>query len=100
MSRPARLKLCHRDPNSVTLTAELSRPGYVVLLDRYDPSWQASVDGHAVTVWRANQNFRAVYADAGRHDIRFEYRQRGLRLGLVISVATLLAMAAFAYFKR
>ena len=94
------VEIVHRDPNSVALRAQLSRPSYVVLLDRYDPNWKATLDGHATTVWRANQIFRAVYADAGRHEIRFDYRQRGLRLGLIISLATLAAMAALGYFKR
>jgi len=78
-----------RQPNTVVLRAELSRPGYVVLLDRFDPNWHATVDGEEVPIVRANHLFRAVRADTGRHEVRFYYRQRGLRAGLVISVATL-----------
>jgi hypothetical protein len=94
------VEIVHRDPNSITLRAQLSRSGYVLLLERYDPGWQATVDGHPTTVWRANQIFRAVYANAGSHEIRFEYHQRGLVLGGIISLATLIAMAALGYFKR
>ena len=94
------VEIVKRDPNSVTLHAQLSRPAYVLLLERYDPGWQATVDGHATTVWRANQIFRAVYAGAGRHEIRFEYHQRGLVLGGIISLTTLIAMAVLGYFKR
>ena len=93
------VEVTHRDPNSVTLQAQLSRPAYVVLLDRYDPSWQATIDGRETTVWRANQTFRAVYAEAGPHEIRFDYRQRGLREGLIVSLVTLAALIAL-YFKR
>jgi uncharacterized membrane protein YfhO len=93
------VEIVHRDPNSITLQAQLSRPAYVVLLDRYDPSWQATIDGRETTVWRANQIFRAIYAGAGRHEIRFDYRQQGLRGGLIISLATLAALIAL-YFKR
>lgn len=81
-----------RDPNSVTLRAQLARPAYVVLLDRYDPNWQATLDGRSAPVLRANQIFRAVYAGAGQHEIRFDYHQRGLRRGLVISLVTLVAL--------
>ncbi len=93
------VEIVHRDPYSVTLQAQLSRPGYVVLLDRYDPSWEATIDGHPATVWRANQIFRAVYADAGRHEIRYDYHQRGLRAGLVISLLTLATMVVLAFSK-
>ena len=92
-------EIIDRHPNSLTLRAQLARPAYVVLLDRYDPNWQATVDGRPAPVLRANQIFRAVYAGAGLHEIRFTYRQRGLRLGVIISLLTL-AMLAVLYFKR
>jgi hypothetical protein len=93
------VQIVRRDPNSVTLHAQLAHAAYVVLLDRYDPNWQATLDGHPATVFRANQIFRAVYAGAGFHEIRFDYRQRGLRLGIVISLATLTALMVL-YFRR
>jgi hypothetical protein len=93
-SAPAgQVEIVHRDPNSVTLRAQLARPAYVVLLDRYDPNWQATVDGRPAPVLRANQIFRAVYAGAGLHDIRFDYRQRGFRLGMIISLLTAATLA-------
>ncbi len=82
-------KIVARPANAIILRAELSRPGYLVLLDRYDPNWHATLDGGEVPVRRANQIFRAVYAPAGRHDIRFYYQQRGLLAGMVISLVTL-----------
>ena len=98
-SSPAgHVEIVHRDPNSVTLRAELARPAYVVLLDRYDPSWEATLDGRPAPVLRANQIFRAVYAGAGAHEVRFEYHQRGLRLGVMISLLTLAALAVL-YFN-
>jgi hypothetical protein len=86
------VEIMHRAPDSVTLQARLSRPAYVVLLERYDPSWQAVVDGRPATIWRANQLFRAVYAEAGTHEIVFQYQQRGLRTGLIISVITVIML--------
>jgi len=38
-------------------------------------------------VWRANHLFRAVRAPAGQHEVRFVYRQRGLRVGIILSGA-------------
>jgi uncharacterized membrane protein YfhO len=99
-SSPAgQVEITYRDPNSVTLRAQLARPAYVVLLDRYDPNWQANLDGRPAPVFRADQIFRAVYAGAGDHEIRFTYRQRGFRLGVIISFLTLVTLAVL-YFKR
>jgi hypothetical protein len=92
-------RIVYRDPNSVTLYAQLTRPGYVVLLDRYDPNWEATLDGRAVPVIRANQIFRAVYADAGHHDIRYEYHQKGFHMGIIVSLLTAVVLIGL-YFKR
>jgi hypothetical protein len=87
-----RTEIVARHPNTVTLRAELSKPGYVVLMDRYDPNWHATVDGREVPVLRANQLFRAVYVQSGRHQIRFYYRQAGLRTGLGVSLAAIMLL--------
>lgn len=87
------VEIVERQPNVVTLRAELFRPGYVVLLDRFDPNWHATLDGQEVPILRANFMFRAVRANAGQHLIRFYYRQRGLRAGLVLSLATFALLA-------
>ena len=97
-SAAGHVEIANRDPNSVTLRAELARPAYIVLLDRYDPSWEATLDGRPAPVLRANQIFRAVYAGEGTHEVRFEYHQRGLRLGVMISLLTLAALAVL-YFN-
>ena len=86
------VEITERQPNRVTLTAHLSRPGYAVLLDRYDSNWHARIDDREVPVLRANQLFRAVYAEPGQHVILFYYRQQGLLVGMFISALTLVAL--------
>jgi hypothetical protein len=90
---PGEVELVRHEPNSVILRARLARPGYVVLLDRFDPNWHASLDGQEVEIYRANGLFRAVSCPAGEHELRFNYRQKGLRAGLVISLAALTLLA-------
>src|SRR5208337_979556 len=92
-SGPAgQVEITERQPNRVTMTAHLSRPGYVVLLDRYDSNWHARIDGREVPVLRANQLFRAVYAKPGQHVIAFYYRQQGLLAGMFITCITIVAL--------
>jgi hypothetical protein len=81
--RVTRLELA---PDRVRLEAELSRPGYVVLVDSWDPGWQATVDGRPAPVLRANVAFRAVPVPAGRHAIEQRYRPRSVTLGLLASL--------------
>ncbi len=86
-------------PNEVLLRAAMTRPGYVVLLDRFDPNWHATVDGRVTGIVRANHVFRAVRVPQGKHEICFTYAQRGLRSGLAISLAAL-AILTFLYLRR
>ena len=81
----------------VRLHARLSSPGYVVLVDTYDPGWRARIDGAEAPVLRANEAFRAVALPAGEHNIEMIYRPPSVLLGLAITAAAvglgLLALA-------
>jgi hypothetical protein len=83
-------------PDRVRLEAELSAPGYVVLVDAHDPGWQATIDGRPAELLRANAAFRAVAVPAGRHVIEHRYRPRSVTSGLAVSGVALLAAGAVA----
>ena len=72
-------------PDHVTIDAELTQAGYVVLVDTFDPSWRATLDGAPTEILRANVAFRAVRAPAGRHRIEMTCRPPLLVLGAGIS---------------
>jgi membrane protein YfhO len=91
-----KVEMIENSPNRVVLRAELDHAGFVVLLDRYDPNWHASLDGQEVAVLRADHMFRAVGAPAGRHEIRFYYREKWLGTGLAVTLAAALALAVLA----
>jgi uncharacterized membrane protein YfhO len=76
-------------PDRTVLAADLSRPGYVVLVDTFDPGWRATVDGVPAPVVRANLAFQAVAVPAGTHRIELVYRPRSLLVGLALSGAAL-----------
>jgi hypothetical protein len=81
-------------PDAVRLEVSLDRPGFVVLLEGFEPGWQARLDGRKVPLLRANVAFRAVQAPAGRHEITFVYRPPSLLAGLAISAASLVVGCA------
>jgi hypothetical protein len=84
------------------LEVDLSAPGYVVMVDAFDPAWKARVDGHEAEVLRANVGFRAVPVPAGRHSVQLRYRPRALLIGLALTAASVLglALAAVAAWRR
>ena len=61
-----------------------------MLTDLYHRGWRARVDGQPTPVYLANFLFRAVYLPPGPHVVDFVFEPLSLRLGLAISVATLL----------
>jgi uncharacterized membrane protein YfhO len=77
------------DPDQVELMASLVNPGWVVLADTFYPSWIATIDGVAATIYPADLLFRAVFVPAGTHRIVFRYQARALRLGLALAVVGL-----------
>jgi hypothetical protein len=74
-----------RRADAVSLVAEASAPGYLVLLDGYDEGWCAKVDGRPARVLRANLLFRAVALSAGRHRVELRYRPRSVTWGAALS---------------
>jgi len=80
----------------VRVEADLNEPGYLVLVDAWDPGWRVSVDGREAALLRANIAFRAVALPAGAHVVDFVYRPRSLLIGLAVSGAALLAVLAVA----
>jgi hypothetical protein len=78
--------------HSVRLQVQAPRAALLVLTDTWYPGWQATVDGMPVPIERVNWHFRGVYLEPGEHQVRFDYRPRGVVMGGVISLLTLFGL--------
>src|SRR5207248_5438772 len=78
-------------PNDITIKTS-GDGGLLTLSDQYYPGWQASIDGQAVDIVRADTAFRAICVPSGDHMVLFEYRPRSLYIGLAISIVGWLAL--------
>jgi len=77
----------------VSVEAELSSDGYLVLVEAFDPGWRASVDGTAAAVLPANGLFRAVAVPAGKHTVSLRYRPPAVLVGVALSALAWLGLA-------
>jgi hypothetical protein len=93
-------RIITEQPDRVLLEADLSEPGYVVLVDSYDPGWQAWLDGRPIPILRANTTFRAVQVPGGRHRIEYAYRPWAVGVGLLLSGITLASTLAGLFVLR
>lgn len=72
--RPVRVT--QYEDTSVTLSASVAEPSYLILSDLAYPGWQATVDGSAAPILRADGVFRALALEPGEHEIAFVYKPR------------------------
>ncbi len=77
----------------VVVDVDATAAGFLVLADQYADGWTATVNGERRDVARADYAFRLVAVPAGRSEVVFAYRPWTLRLGLLVSSASLIAVA-------
>jgi hypothetical protein len=75
-------------PEHVVIRTRGAKPAVLVLNDSHYPGWQATLDGVATPLLRANTAFRAVAVPAGEHIVEMRYRPFSFRLGLGLAAVT------------
>jgi hypothetical protein len=86
----ARVMAANFAPSRQSIDVETPGATMVVLSQAYYHNWEASVDGTAAPLWRANYAFQAVEVLAGKHRILLLYNDKALRWGGAISLASVL----------
>jgi hypothetical protein len=69
-----------------TLDVATKAAAVLVVADTDYPGWEATVDGKATTILRANGAFRAVEVPAGTHRVEFAFHPSFARSGLFVSL--------------
>ena len=92
------VKIIKHSPNEVIMETDLNEAGLLILGDIYYPGWKVYVDNKIDKIYRANYVMRAVYLKEGNHTVRFIYDPLSFKVGLIITLLTLLII--FIYFIR
>jgi hypothetical protein len=82
--------------NRLQATCQVEGPALAVFVEQYDKGWQATVDGQAVPILRANLIMRAVALQPGEHRIAMEFRTPGLRVGALLTLLSLMVLGILA----
>jgi hypothetical protein len=100
MGRAGTAQVVAESNASVTLRAELTRRGLILLDDAWAPGWTVEVDDRPARALQADVVLRGVVVPAGAHRIVWRYRVPGLRAGAALSGLGLLALLAWAVALR
>jgi hypothetical protein len=85
--RAATVKMTLDEPEHIVIDVlNNAAPNFLILNDQYYPGWVATVDRHRRTIFPANLISRAVYVEAGDHEIDFSYEPTSLRIGIILSI--------------
>ena len=82
-------------PEEVIIEVVSDHSGYLVLTDAFYPGWTAFVNGLETRIYRANYLFRSVQLQAGSNTVRFVYRPKSLRVGVLLSALCAVGLAVF-----
>ncbi len=81
------------DIHEIRLSAKVLQPALMVLSEIYYPAgWKAYVDGRETKIYKTNYILRSIQLSPGEHEIVFKFAPSSYRLGVWISVLTLLLL--------
>jgi uncharacterized membrane protein YfhO len=81
------------EPTRLELVVQVSRPGWLLVTDRWAPGWRARVNDVPTEVRPADFLYRAVPLPAGESRVRMTYEPATLPYLLPLSWGTLAAVA-------
>ncbi len=96
---PGTLSIAVWSAEHVALDVVATRPALLVLNGSFFPGWRATIDGKPVRILRTNALVRGVVVSPGSHRVEFSYRPESLRIGVLLSVATLVGAFGWAWLR-
>jgi hypothetical protein len=83
--------------NSVEITADAPRGGYLVVSEMAYPAWRVWVDGAEAPLLHANYLVQGIWLTPGTHRVTLAVQPTSLLVGLAISVATIFGLLCFLF---
>jgi uncharacterized membrane protein YfhO len=80
-------------PEIVRLRTRSGSDAFLVLSDAFYPGWKVDVDGQPARLVRTNVALRGVAVPSGEHEVVFRFEPASIRLGLVVSLCSLILTA-------
>lgn len=83
------------DSSGFVANISMDRDNLVFFSVPYHEGWTAKVNGAETKIYRVNKGFMAVVAPEGVCEIVFEFETPGLKVGIIISLITIVLIAVY-----
>jgi hypothetical protein len=93
---PGNARFASYEDERVVIDADARRRSMLVLTDVDYPGWKAKVDGKDAEIERVDYLLRGIVVPAGSHRVELTYEPLSFRVGWIVSVLALFAVAAAA----
>jgi len=94
-----RVRVIQRVPGRVMLEVEAAAEGLLVLSEIWYPGWRAFLDGAPTALLQADHALMALPVPAGYHRVELRFESATVKLGLAISLLTLLVAQTLRFLK-
>jgi hypothetical protein len=85
--------------NHFQLTTDEVKPAFLTVTQTYYPGWAAFIDGKEVPLYRTNYLFQGIVLPSGRHNVDLVYFPASFKLGLLLNVLGIFAVAILLFKK-
>jgi hypothetical protein len=93
-------RITHYDPNSIDYQIDTAVPAVIFFNEVYYPGWRLSSDGKDLPLFRVNHAFRGTYLEAGSHKLKMSFFPFSFKIGLIVSVCSLVFIFFNIIFRR
>jgi len=80
------INLIKNTDEELIIDVKNNKEGILVIADSFYPGWQAFIDAKQTKIYPANINQRAVFINAGRHQVRFRFISQPFEIGKKVSL--------------
>ena len=89
------IKINKYEPNKISISTNISAPGYLVLSETWYPGWKVFVNGQQKELLKVDTIFRSVYLDSKENNVTFIYDPDSYEKGRIISILVLIFVLGY-----
>ena len=100
VDHPGSVTVINFEPGRIDATYKGSTPALLVLTESHYPGWRAFIDGEEAPILLTNLMYQGVVSPAGEHSVEFRFEPASVRIGQMISAASVILAVLLLALRR